>query len=337
MPDIQLRFDKDMLVLSAPIDAVLARQGVDATWDREFLNLIEPEAVREAMRLELVAGAQCLVTNTDGITTARLAHANRADRAPELARAALDVARSLAPQHLIAAIGPCGLPLDASSAASLKQSRDQYAQAARDFGSEGVDALLLDGFSNAVDLKCALMGVRMASDLPLFASVALEADGRLAGRTQPLEEACAIAVEYGADVFGFSTAAPLEKACTLARRARAACGLPLLAQLVVGENNPKQGEATEDNPYYCPDAMVEAAVRLRAEGVQFLRARGAATPAYTGALAAAASGFDVVGKGEGALAAGLGGRLASDSAGDAVSQPPELDIDALRAALHRGA
>ena len=32
MPDIELRFDKDMLVLSAPIDAVLARQGIDWKW-----------------------------------------------------------------------------------------------------------------------------------------------------------------------------------------------------------------------------------------------------------------------------------------------------------------
>ena len=50
---------------------------------------------------------------------------------------------------------------------------------------------------------------------------------------------------------------------------------------------------TEENPYYCPDAMVGVAVQLRGAGVQFLRATGAATPAYTGALAAAVTGYDV--------------------------------------------
>ena len=34
-------------------------------------------------------------------------------------------------------------------------------------------------------------------------------------------------------------------------------------------------------------------MRLRASGVQFLRAAGAATPAYTGALAATTAGLDV--------------------------------------------
>ena len=50
MPDIALRFHKDMLVLSAPLAAVLARQGVDVARDLEYLNLIEPEAVRDALR-----------------------------------------------------------------------------------------------------------------------------------------------------------------------------------------------------------------------------------------------------------------------------------------------
>ena len=68
----------------------------------------------------------------------------------------------------------------------------------------------------------------------------------------------------------------------------------MLAQLIVREHNPKQGDATPENPYFCPDALVAAATQLRAAGAQFLRAVGAATPAYAGALAAASEGFDVV-------------------------------------------
>ncbi|MEG0323642.1 MAG: homocysteine S-methyltransferase family protein [Raoultibacter sp.] len=297
MPDIQLRFDKDMLVLSAPVDAVLARQGVDVERDREFLSLIEPEAVRDVLRLESIAGAQCLVTNTAGITAARLAHVNMEDRGLELAAAALTIIKSLRPQHVIAEIGPTGLPLDQSSAASLKQNRNQYAQAARDFGSDGVDALFLNGFTSTVDLQCALMGVRMVTDIPVFASVDVDEDGNLVGRNETVEDACSVMAEYEASVVGFSTAAELEQACSLACRMKTACSLPLLVQLEVGENNPKQGDATATNPYYCADVMVEAASRLRGVGAQFLRAAGNATPAYTGALVAASAGFDVVGCG----------------------------------------
>ena len=49
MPDITLRFHKDMLVLSSPVAVVLARQGFDVEHDLEFANLVEPEAVRDAL------------------------------------------------------------------------------------------------------------------------------------------------------------------------------------------------------------------------------------------------------------------------------------------------
>ena len=49
MPDIQLRFHRDMLVLSSPIAPVLARQGFELDGDVEYATLMEPEAVEDAL------------------------------------------------------------------------------------------------------------------------------------------------------------------------------------------------------------------------------------------------------------------------------------------------
>lgn len=294
MPDIAMRFNRDMLVLSAPLRATLARQGMDAQHDLEYYLLVEPEAVRDALRMEKVAGAQCLVAATEDITPARLAHHDLRDRGTEVALAALNAMRPLKPQHLLAQIGPCGLPLDGSSKASLNENRAQYAAAVRAFEGQELDALLLGSFARVDDLKCALMGARQATDVPLFASVEVDGDGALASGRGTLEDALAVMEEFEASVAGFETAAGLAQATAVAKRAAAACGLPLLAQLQVARRDPRQGEATAENPYYCADTMVEAAVALRAAGVQFLRATGDASPAYTGALAAASAGFDVV-------------------------------------------
>lgn len=294
MSDIQLRFHKDMLVLSSPVAPVLARQGLDVGQDLEYANLVEPEAVRDALRLNKVAGAQCLVANTAGITPARLAHQGMEDRVEEAVSAALDTASQLAPQHLLVEIGPCGLPLDPTSKASLVENRDQYARAARACASHAFDAYFLNGFASPTDLKCALMGVRQVSGAPVFASVDVDADGMLADGHHALEDALGVMLDLEASVVGFSTPAPLDRALAFARRAAGAGALPVLAQLQVGTHNPKQGESTTENPYYCPDMLVEAAAKLRAAGVQFLRAAGNATPAYTGALVAASEGFDVV-------------------------------------------
>ncbi len=299
MPDIQLRFNRDMLVLSSPVSTVLARQGFTDAADTEYVTLMEPEVVRDALRLNLTAGAHCLVTETAGIAPARLAHRGMADRAEELARAALATVNDLRPQHAVVEVGPCGLPLDSSSKASLNENRDQYARAARAVEAAGqpYDAFFLNGFRNPSDLKCALMGVRQVSARPVIASVDVAADGTLAGGRFSLAEALEVMASFEADVAGFATAAGQEAACALATQA-AATALPVLVQLSVAEVNQRQGAPTPENPYYCADVVVDAALALRRAGVQFLRATGAATPAYAGALAVAVDGRDVAARAE---------------------------------------
>ena len=291
MPDIQLRFHRDMLVLSSPVAPVLARQGFEFDGDVEYATLMEPEAVEDALRLNLMAGVQCLVTETTGMTPARLAHRGMAERLPELARAAVAYAAKLRPQHVLVELGPCGLPLDASSKASLNENRDQYARAARAFEGLSLDVFFLNGFSNPSDLKCALMGLRQVSGLPVFASVNVGADGMLADGRHGFDEALDVMAEFEASVAGFCTQAPVERACELAQQA-AKLPLPVLAQLDVVCHDPRQRQATPENPYHRPDVMMEAAQHLRAAGAQFLRAIGQATPAYAGALVAATEGLD---------------------------------------------
>lgn len=347
MPDIELRFHHDMLVVSAPADALLARQGVNAARDRQYLNLMEPDAIRDALRLEVIAGAQCLTTTTEDITRARLAHLNMEGDAAHLANAALDIANELKPQHVLVEIGPCGLPLDPSSKASLNENRSQYADAARAFEGGVFDAFLLSGFTDLVDLKCALMGVSQVSGKPMFASVTLGETARAlttadaqdgqrddaervldsvasaypitadgfevvddvpappapAAYRKPLDPSCwpaaiDVMVDMGAAVIGFETAAPIAKAVEYARIAVERSSRPVMAQLFVNDQSSKGSAAKglvplDDIDEYTPDTMAPAAVKLFGAGVQFLRATGAATPAFTGALAATVQGLDV--------------------------------------------
>ena len=342
MPDIQLRFQKDMLVLSAPLDAVLARQGIDLALDRQYLNLMEPDSIADAFNLELAAGAQCLVTTTEDITQARLAHVRMDADASRLASAALAVAAGAQPQHVLVEIGPCGLPLDASSKSSLNENRAQYANAARAFAGATFDAFFLNGFTRIPDLKCALMGMAQVTDKPVFASVTLgdeaqpeqtqkgesekpprdASEAALSGlpfggyslyeepthspvpaakrqrlNPQLWPEALDAMIDLGASVVGFETAEPISRAVDYAHAAADRTDLPLLVQLHVAQKPSKAATGgltpLEDIDEYTPDTMALAAVKLYGAGVQFLRATGLATPAYTGALAATVAGLDV--------------------------------------------
>ncbi len=307
MPDIQMRFHKDMLVLSSPIASTLARRGVDLTRDREYTALFEPEILGEAYRIESMAGAQCLVLDTANLTDARLAHVNMVGKANDILQAILTEVRTRRPQHIIAELGSRGLPVDASSEASLSQLSQQYQAAARLFAHEELDAVLLRGFSNLTDMTCALEAVRGVFEGSLFCSV--ELDGELVGGAALISRGDALVDEptlaalvnclstlrdAGADVVGIESGLSAKQLAPIIAALHKRLGLPLLAELHVGEHKPRQRVALPNNPYYCADAMEEAAVLLRGAGAQFLRATGQATPAYTGVLSAMTTGLDVV-------------------------------------------
>lgn len=328
MPDIGLRFHKDMLVLSTPAASALERLGINVERDAELTMLLEPDTIEDVYKLESIAGAQCLVADTARLVPARLAHSGMESRASELAHAFLEAVRKFKPQHVLAEIGPCGLPLDASSKASLTENRDQYARAARLFANEEIDAFFLNEFASCADLKCALMGVRKVSDRPVFASVDVRPDGVLACGRGTIEEAACVMAEFEASVAGFSTPADEEAAVALAKRAIATldaegAALPLLVQLEVVRRDARQQAPTPSNPYCNPDTMVNAALALHAAGVQFVRACGDATPAYTGALAATTMGLDVV------------GRLVEETADDEAAARGEASADELAAFVER--
>ena len=294
MPDIQLRFNYDMLVLTAPVDAALAQRGFDAPEEREVLLVTEPETVLEPLRLNMVAGAQCLVLPTAGITRARLAHVRAEDAARNIAGVAVELARELRPQHILAEIGPCGLPLDASNELSRAPNAEQYTQAVSAFDTSQLDGFFLNGINSGPALQCALEGVRAAFEGPVFASVDVDEFGTVAGRGESLEALLAIMNEYDASVAGIQTQAPVEHIVELVGRMKAASDLPILVQIKVDTVHAR--DPHDDSPYWCADLAMQAADPLRRAGVQFLRATGAATAAYTGALVAATMGQTVLGR-----------------------------------------
>ena len=293
---------------------------------------MEPDAIVDAFRLEMVAGAQCLVTTTEDITRARLAHVRMEGDASRLAKAAVDIASEMKPQHVLIEIGPCGLPLDVSSKASLNESRQQYADAARAFEGCAFDAFFLNGFASIADLKCALMGVAQVSGKPIFASVALgrntgrdveeirTADSKTTGdKSSGDAPSGGASSSSGGTMFSLSYKPFDEPVAPAVPKLNAlldpdswseaiAAMVDLGASVVgfetadpidkaVADERARSRMPLADRTDYSPDTLERAAVKLYGAGVQFLRASGAATPACTGALAATVTGLDVLQRG----------------------------------------
>lgn len=294
MADIQMRFNKDMLVLSTSFDRTFKQQGFDIDTEEAYVDLCEPELIEQAYQLEKMIETPVLCTPTECITNARLAHEKFEGRGPEIAQMAWDTVDAAVPQHALAVIGPAGLPLDESSATSLKALRKQYQDAVSELIVYPFDAIYFSGFTSGYDAQCALMAARAVYDGPVFLSFALTDEGELPTKTHTFAQAVQLADEYGASVIGFTSGARIEKLEAIVETLRSHTDKPLLAELVVRELIERALNPDQDNPYYSPDTMIEAAVKLHAWGIQFIRAAGMASPAYTASLVATLSGLDVV-------------------------------------------
>ena len=297
MPDIKMRFNKDMLVFSSPIKSAFLEscEGAQDKFHPEMLCITEPDTIQEALKWQIVAGAQCLVAPLEDLCEASLVHKDMCKDAENLCDISVKLANQEKPQHTIAQINCCKLPFDCSSENSKEQLAAQYYNAALLYSNKKVDAIMLNNLRSIPEITLAVVAVKKATTLPVIVSVEFN-DGCFSDKEISATEVAGAMCESGADVIAFSCGAPLDivekialdfSSCAHAR------DIAVLAQIIVGENNPKQGRATTENPYYCSDTMVQVATSLRACGVQFLRACGAASPAYTGTLVAASAGFDV--------------------------------------------
>lgn len=279
--DIERRINKDMLVLSGPIEAGLARLDIDIENDLALANVLEPETIKNAIEPYVFAGAQCLVANTKHVLQSKLAQTNSDGRINDIAKAAIDIASSCKPQHIIVELGNCELPLDDMSKFSLNEFKNQYVQSCRIFDKIGkFDAYFLSGLQNISQIKCALMGIKQASDKPVIVSARINDDAMLNDNESIYDYAQTLS-EFGATIAGISTSSDLDVVNKLCKRLRAGCDLPVLVEFEVSQD--------KSTPYFYPDAMKYACITANKAGAQFLRASGDSRPAYAAVLAGLSS------------------------------------------------
>lgn len=303
MPDIQMRFNKDMLVFSSPIKSAFLESDKATcrdNFDPEMLCITEPDTIQEALKWQIVAGAQCLVAPLEDLCESNLIHKDMTKDATHLCDISVKLANQEKPQHTIAQINCCNLPFDNSSENSKKQLSAQYYNAAMLYANKNIDAIMLNNLRSISEIELAILAVKKAVTLPVIVSVEFNNDSTFSNKGISATEVASAMCNSGAQVIGFSSGAPLEviekialdfSSCAHTRN------IAVLGQVIVNQNNPKQGSNTTENPYYCSDTMVQVATTLRRCGVQFLRACGQASPAYTGTLVAASAGFDVITRG----------------------------------------
>jgi len=292
MTDIALRLNKEVIILDGAMGTMLQRDGFDTDGCNELLNVLDPESIIAIHNRYKLAGAQALTTNTFGGSRAKLSEYGLEDRVEELNRAAVRLAKSVKPEHVLADVGPCGLVLEPLGTATFDEVFTQYVEQINALAAEQPDALLIETMSDIADARCALLAAKSCCDLPVFVSCTFDASGYMELSGTDPATAAVILEACGADAIGMNCGLGPDQLLPLLKRMAAATSLPLIIKPNAGIPHLDDSGTTVFPG--TADELARAAHEFWLLGAQFIGSCCGSTPVFTSALYGSLSGRDVI-------------------------------------------
>lgn len=205
--------------------------GVPSDELAELANITQPDLVAGLTRAYLEAGAEVLTTNTFSANRFALQRHAPERTVDEVNRSGALLARRAARDAnvlIVGSIGPSGKILAVKETPEAELV-DLFAEQATALAAGGVDALVLETFSELAEILLALRTVKEATGLPVIASMSFDA-GPQRARTMmgaPAGECAATLEEAGADAIGSNCGGGVSTALPAVVALRAATELPL--------------------------------------------------------------------------------------------------------------
>lgn len=183
----------------------------------EVLNLTRPDVVRSIHEQYFAAGADMVQTNTFGASPITLAEFDLQDRAEEINRRAVEIAREAAGQFagdgrtrfVLGGIGP-GTKLPSLGHIDYDSLEAAYVLQVRGLVAGGCDAVLIETCQDPLQFKAAINGVRTAREqagvfVPILLQVTVETTGTLLVGTD-IGAAATVAHALDVDCLGLNCA-----------------------------------------------------------------------------------------------------------------------------------
>lgn len=220
------------LLLDAAMGTELERRGVASglpLWSARAL-LEAPQAVATIHAAEVAAGADILTANTFRTHRRTLAKEGLGQRAEELTRKAVDLAREAAKgaERRVFVVGSLA-PLEDCYRPDLVPEEEalerEHSNQARSLAAAGVDGILLETQNTTRELAAAARAAK-ATGLPVIVSMITDGQGHLlSGET--IEEAVAAVTSAAPDVLSINCVPARRLGGDLRRLADAAASMPL--------------------------------------------------------------------------------------------------------------
>lgn len=289
----------EVILTDGALGTEYQRLGLSVGSCADFWNLEAPGKVYEVTKSYVRAGSDAVLTTTFRANSVTLGDYGRASDTRLINRAAAVIARDAAgPERLVIGdVGPTGKML-VSGEVTEDQLRRAFAEQCEALAEGGVDAIVLETFSDLTEAKIAL-GAARATGRPVIVSFAFDT-GKRKDRTMmgvTPEQAAAEMEAAGAYSVGANCGVGFETYVGICRRLAAATSLPIWIKPNGGLPEMVEGKITYRSAPEEFAALIPSYVEAGATFIggccgttpEFIRAGKAALQALRGSGAGAAS------------------------------------------------
>jgi 5-methyltetrahydrofolate--homocysteine methyltransferase len=170
------RLKREALICDGAMGTQIAATGkLEAGTSPDCLNVESPETILAIHKSYVEAGADILLTNTFGANCLRLAASGLQEKAHDIVRAGVRIARKAAPEgvFVFGDMGSTGSEsnLPPYGTANEKDFTLSFREEAVILAEEGVDALLIETFSFLKEALLAVRAAKAATSLPVLCSM----------------------------------------------------------------------------------------------------------------------------------------------------------------------
>lgn len=268
-----------VFVFDGAMGTRLYDKGVYINRSYDELNLTSPDLVREVHAEYVKAGAEIIETNSFGATRHKLQPYGLESKLREINSAAARIAREAAGDKafVAGAIGPLGLRIEPFGPTSFDEAKELFREQAEALVEGGVDLFVLETFSELSEIEQAIRAVREICDLPIFAQMTIQMDGKTSFGSSP-EQFTAALDGWGADVIGLNCGMGPAHILSALEKMRAVTRKNLSAQPNAGLPRDVQGRQ-----FYMgsPEYMATFAKRFVQAGARFVGGCCGTTPTHT--------------------------------------------------------
>jgi homocysteine S-methyltransferase len=284
----------DRLATGAPIlfDGAMGTQlyarGVPYERCFDELNLLQPDLVQQVHREYIAAGAEVIETNTFAANRVRLSAYGLGDRVRDINFQAVKIAREAKEVSgegvfLAGSISSIGRPLAPSGIITPAEARAIFVEQTEALLEAGVDLLVLETFSNVIELTEAVLAAQSVSaDLPIVAEISVAEDGLTLAGARP-EDVVSALEPLGVTAIGVNCGVGPQAALDAIKRMGTRTARPLAAM-------PNAGVPTLANGRQMyvatPEYFADYARRFTSAGVALIGGCCGTSPAHIKAMRA---------------------------------------------------